>query len=148
MINGNTVLAIIPARAGSKGIINKNLKNFCGLPLIGHSINQAKSSKFIDKVIVSTESTDIRKVAQDLGAEVPFLRPKSLATDSAGNNEVILHAINKLKYDIFILLQPTSPLRTSYDIDNCLNEMMRNKASMIFSIYKVKIIEALLRIIS
>ena len=122
MIEGNTVLAIIPARSGSKGIINKNLKNFCGTPLIGHTINQAKSSKFIDKIFVSTDSEDIKKVAISFGAEVPFLRPRELATDSASSVDVILHAIDKLNYNIFILLQPTSPLRLGTDIDNCLKK--------------------------
>ena len=138
MIEDKSVLAIIPARAGSKGIKNKNINKFCGLPLIAHSINQAKDSKYVDKVIVSTESNIIKNIALDFGAEVPFMRPLTLANDTAGNNNVILHVLDNLKFDIFILLQPTSPLRKTYDIDTSLKEMVDNKASIMFSIYKVK----------
>ena len=96
MIKDKTVLAVIPARGGSKGIKNKNIKSFCGLPLIAHTINQAKKVEFIDQLVVSTDNEEIRKIALEYGAKVPFIRSRSLAKDSVGITEVVCDATKKI----------------------------------------------------
>jgi len=97
MIDGKTVLAIIPARGGSKGLPSKNIKELCGKPLIVWTIEAAKKSKFIDRILVSTDSDEIASISVSVGADVPFMRPRNLATDRASGNAVILHALNWLK---------------------------------------------------
>jgi len=138
MIKGKTVLAVIPARGGSKGIKNKNIKSFCGLPLIAHTINQAKKVKFIDQLVVSTDNEEIKKIALEYGAKVPFKRPKILSNDNATNIDVALHAIEKLNSDILILLQPTSPLRVSNDIVQSLKLLFNKKVKIVIGACKVK----------
>jgi CMP-N,N'-diacetyllegionaminic acid synthase len=110
------VLGLIPARAGSKGIVGKNLKPFRGQPLIGYAIHAASQSQIIDRIVVSTDSEEIARLARDLGAEVPFLRPPELAQDDTPMLPVIEHAVHALEHDgwqphLIVLLQPTSPLR-------------------------------------
>jgi N-acylneuraminate cytidylyltransferase/CMP-N,N'-diacetyllegionaminic acid synthase len=137
-------ISLIPARAGSKGIPGKNIKIIDGKPLIAYSIEQAKKSKYIDKVIVSTDSKKIASVAAKYGAEVPFLRPKRISTDKASSTDVILHAVNYLErkneyYDILILLEPTSPLRDTKDINSALKMLLKKKkAESIVGICKVE----------
>lgn len=132
MINGKKVLAIIPARCGSKGLPGKNIKELSGKPLIAWSIEHAKSCGDIDRIVVSTDDDDIATVAKKYGAEVPFIRPADLADDTASTVDVILHAINWLqKYENYqpeyiLLLQPTSPLRSSEDI-KCAIQMLKDK---------------------
>jgi CMP-N,N'-diacetyllegionaminic acid synthase len=123
MYNDKKVLAVIPARGGSKRLPNKNILDLAGKPLIAWTIEAAKKSKYIDTLIVSTDSQKIAKVCEKYGAKVPFMRPKELATDTANSIDVILHAIDfykklGLNYEYIILLQPTSPLRTAEDIDD------------------------------
>ncbi|WP_165044969.1 cytidylyltransferase domain-containing protein [Adlercreutzia sp. ZJ138] len=125
MLNGRKVLALIPARAGSKGIPGKNLADLAGKPLVGYAIEAALESEYIDDVVVSTDGDDIAKVSRDFGAEVPFMRPVILATDTSSTLSVVLHAIEALRsdgreYDDLVLLQPTQPLRTAKDIDGAL----------------------------
>ena len=91
-----TLLALIPARRGSKGILKKNLREFKGQPLIAWSIKQALNSSCIDRVVVSTEDEEIAEIARNFGAEIPFLRPNKLANDSSLVIETVLHAINNL----------------------------------------------------
>lgn len=127
MIEGKRVLALIPARGGSKGIKNKNIIDLCGKPLISYTIEAARASKYIDDVIVSTDSQLIGQVSIKYGAEVPFLRPDELASDTASTLSVVLHSIETLdsmnrQYDILVLLQATSPLRTTEDIDGALEQ--------------------------
>ena len=126
MINNRTVLAFIPARGGSKGIPNKNITPLAGKPLIAYTIEAALQSRYIDGVIVSTDSEEIAAVAREHGADVPFLRPASLASDTAKSIDAVLHCIESLNniYNIFILLQPTSPLRTAADIDEALDTFL------------------------
>lgn len=113
-----SVLAIIPARGGSKGIPRKNIKALAGKPLISWTINSAKQALCIDRTIVSTEDHEIASVARELGAEVPFMRPAELAADDTPGIAPVLHAISQLPgYDWVLLLQPTSPLRSTGDID-------------------------------
>ena len=136
MIKGKSVLAVIPARGGSKGLPNKNILELVGKPLIAWSIEAASDSKYIDRLIISTDSKEIADVAIKYNCEVPFMRPPELATDDANINDVILHALDKLgdQYDIVMLLQPSSPLRESKDIDQALEFMQKNNISTVVSI--------------
>ncbi|HHT9106422.1 MAG TPA: acylneuraminate cytidylyltransferase family protein [Candidatus Wujingus californicus] len=126
------VLCTICARGGSKGVPGKNIKNLLGKPLIAYTIEQALNIGFIDRVIVSTDSDEIADIAKQYGAEVPFIRPRSLATDDAPKLPVIKHAvkhyIENLNFnpDYVIDLDPTSPLRTEEDIEKCLNLIMND----------------------
>ena len=113
-----SILAIIPARGGSKGIPRKNIKPLASKPLIGWTIEAAKQSSCLDRIIVSTEDEEIASVARNLGADVPFMRPAELAADDTPGIAPVLHAISQLTdYDWVLLLQPTSPLRSAEDID-------------------------------
>jgi len=135
LINGKSVLAIIPARGGSKRFPGKNLKTLGNKPLIAWTIEAAKGSEYIDRLIVSTDSEKIKEICLKWDAEVPFLRPSHLATDNASSEEVILHTLKWLKtngkdgYDFFILLQPTSPLRTEKHIDNSVEQFVNDPNS-------------------
>lgn len=121
-MNNPKVLAIIPARGGSKGVPRKNIKMLAGKPLIAWTIEEARKSKYISKLILSSEDEEIIKVAKDYGCEVPFKRPKDLAQDHTPGIDVILQAIEQCPgYDYIILLQPTSPLRTAEDIDDFIS---------------------------
>jgi len=137
---GKSVLCIIPARAGSKGLPGKNIKNLHGKPLIAYTIEQAKNSKYIDRVIVSTESLDIAAIARKYGADVPFMRPKKLASDKSSIFNVLLHAIKwmeekeKYSFDILALLHATAPLRTIEDIDNSIKLLVDKNADNVFSV--------------
>ena len=123
MINSKNILAIVPARKGSKGLPNKNIKLINNIPLIGYPIIAAKNSKYIDKVLFTSDSKKYCKIAKKYGAEVPFLRPSELSTDTSLRSDVIIHAINYMesnsgiKFDILIYLEPTSPLTNESDID-------------------------------
>lgn len=134
MYQGKKILAIIPARGGSKGLPGKNIKNLCGKPLISWSIEQAKGSTYIDSIYVSTDSQEIASVAEDWGVNVPELRPSEYACDSAPSSAFIIYTIEKLKkegqfYDYFILIEPTSPLRDIEDIDRAI-EMLVNASDI------------------
>lgn len=127
------ILAIIPARGGSKRIPNKNIKIFNGKPLIYYAINHALKSKVFDRVLVDTDSPEIAKVALKYGAEVPFLRPAELATSETKVTDNIIFLLNRLKRehkyvpDIISLIQTTSPLRRPEDIRACYEIMSANK---------------------
>lgn len=129
MINGKErVLGVIPARGGSKGVPKKNIKLLGGKPLIQWSIEAATGSKIIDRVIVSTDCNEIASVSENLSCEVPFKRPGYLATDTANSIDVLIHAIESLEsdYDWVVLLQPTSPFRSSHHIDEAFELMLKN----------------------
>lgn len=133
-INEENFLAIITARGGSKGIKNKNLKTLGGKPLVYYPINAALKSKFISKVVVSTDSKRIAKVAVKYGAEVPFIRPKSLALDATPSFDVIKHCLEyfkriKINYKNFILLEPTSPLTKYNHINSAITKFLSKKNS-------------------
>lgn len=141
MLKGKKILALIPARGGSKGIKNKNIINLHDKPLISYTINASLKSKYIDETVVTTDSQDIADVSLQYGASIPFLRPKSLAQDTSKTIDAVLHAINELKksgqkFDILILLQPTQPLRTHIDIDNALEAFMDNNYISLASVSK------------
>jgi len=130
MINGKSVIAIIPARGGSKGLPGKNIKELCGKPLIAWSIEAGLGSQYIDEVMVTTDSEEIARIARAFGASVPFMRPTELASDTATSFEAIKHAIefyeNELhkKFDYIVLLEPTSPLREKDDIDGMIEKII------------------------
>ena len=130
MINGKTILGIIPARGGSKGIPRKNLIIFGGKPLMAWTIEAGLQSHYIDRLILSSEDEEIIAVAREWGCEVPFIRPGELSRDDTPGIEPVIHAIKTLKtsYDYIILLQPTSPLRSAEDIDDCINYCIQAKA--------------------
>jgi len=126
MIAGKKVIAIIPARGGSKGLPRKNIREMCGKPLIAWSIKKAKKSRYLDTILVTTDSQEIADISRRFGAYVPFIRPAEYATDKASTYDVIRHALAYLKdserkdFDFVVLLEPTSPLREDDDIDRML----------------------------
>lgn len=134
MIYNKKVIAIIPARGGSKGLPRKNILMLAGKPLIAWTIEQANCSKYIDKVIVSTEDDEISEIARKYEAEIPFLRPTELARDDSPTIDSIIHAINWFEekghyFDIVVLLEPTSPLRDVVDIDKCIEMLISHPAA-------------------
>jgi len=136
MIHGKTILAIIPARGGSKGIPRKNICKIAGKPLIAWTIEEARKSRYIDRLILSSEDPEIISIAAGYGCEVPFTRPVELAQDDTPGIEPVLHALRMLpeKYDYVMLLQPTSPLRTSLDIDGCVEKLAQSGAPACVSV--------------
>ncbi|WP_250278541.1 acylneuraminate cytidylyltransferase family protein [[Clostridium] colinum] len=153
MIDNKKVLAFIPARAGSKGIKNKNIIDLAGNPLISYTINAAKKSNYVDKILVSTDGEDIAKISKQYGAEVPFFRPKNLAEDNSNVITSIVYTLKRLKdvgetYDIIILLQPTSPFRTHQHIDEALEMLINNNLPSILSITETDKNPTLIRSIS
>lgn len=139
MIAGEKVLAIIPARGGSKGIPRKNIRSLAGKPLIAWTIDEAKKSKYIDRLILSSEDEEIIKVARKYECEV-LKRPVELAQDDTPGIEPVIHAINTLeeKYDFVVLLQPTSPLRTVEDIDGCIQHCIMTESPACVSLTEAK----------
>lgn len=128
------ILAIIPARGGSKGLPGKNIKCIAGHPLIAYSVKAALESPSVTRVIVSTDSEEIAEVARTYGAEVPFIRPAELAGDLSTDLEVFAHVLEWLKInenykpDIVVQFRPTSPLRFVHDIEICINKMLDSEA--------------------
>ena len=118
-------LFVITARGGSKGLPGKNIKDLCGKPLIAYSIDVARAFTDDENICVSTDSEEIKRVVEEYGLKVPFLRPDYLATDTATSNDVLVHAVNFFKeqgraYKKLCLLQPTSPLRAVEDVDGAI----------------------------
>jgi len=133
------VLAIIPARGGSKGVKGKNQRILAGKPLIAHTILAAMDSDQVDRIIVSTDSEEIAEIAVKYGAEVPFLRPTSISQDDSPILENYNYVLDRFEmdfgevYDSFVALQPTSPFRNSYDIDSAINLFKGNSTSSVIS---------------
>lgn len=128
MIKSKKVLAVIPARGGSKGLPGKNIRPLLGKPLIVWTIESAKKSKFIDQICVSTDSPEIAAVAESAGVKVPFLRPAELAGDKSTSFEAVKHAIDFYRnlgqeFEYIVLLEPTSPIRKKTDIDVMLEKL-------------------------
>lgn len=140
MINEKSILAVILARGGSKGIPGKNIKELKGKPLIAYTIEEAKKSEYIDRIILSTDDNEIARVGQDYGAEVPFMRPEELARDDSLSRDAILHALDWLEEnedytpEYLMILQPTSPLREVKDIDNSIEKIVKEDADSIIGI--------------
>lgn len=137
------ILAIVPAREGSKGIPQKNIYPLCNTPLIYYTIKAIQRSKLITRAILSSDSSEVIKVAKDYGLEVPFVRPSELAQDDTPALPVVEHAVKWLeetenyKADYIILLQPTSPLRNENHIDEALSILINSDADSIVSIVEV-----------
>lgn len=134
------VLVIIPARAGSKRIPNKNIRDFCGKPLLARTIEQAKKINFASRIIVDTDSPQIAALAKECGAKVPFLRPARLAQDKSRVVDSILNLLSQLKKqenyqpDFILLLQTTSPLREMEDIEKCWKKMKKGGATTVLTV--------------
>jgi len=137
------ILGIIPARGDSKGLRKKNIKNLAGKPLIYYTIREAKKSRFLTKLVVSTENSEISKIAQKNGAEI-INRPKNLASDKASPISVILDTIHQLEKlhiyspDIIVILQPTSPLRKTCDIDDAVKLFLKSNCDSVISVSTIK----------
>lgn len=135
----DNILAVIPARGGSKGLPGKNIKLLNGKPLIAYTIEAALESGIFDKVIVSTDDNEIAEVARKYGAELPFMRPKELSGDEVSSDDVILHALNFFRekgqvFNYVCKLQPTSPLRTANHIRGAYDMMRDRNANYIVSV--------------
>ena len=145
MFNKNKVLVVIPARSGSKGVKNKNIKKINGIPLLAHSINYAKKSIYVDKVVVSSDSKKYLNISKKFGAETPFIRDKKISNDDTKDYPVIKDAllksekIYKTKFNYVILLRPTSPFREKNLIERSLKLLKKyNSASSVRSVIKTK----------
>mgnify|MGYP001047749253 FL=1 len=139
MYNNKRFLAVIPARSGSKGLKNKNIKTLNGKPMIAYTIEAAIDSNIFDDIVVSTDSKTYAGIAKKYGAQVPFSRPDYLSTDEATTSDVVKYTIKELKklgktYDYFIILQPTSPLRKSEDIISAVELLFEKGADSIVSV--------------
>ena len=141
MINKDNILALIPARSGSKGLKNKNIKIFKDKPLIAWTIESALKSKYLNDVFVSSDSKKIINISKKFGAKIPFVRPKNLSDDKSKSIDVILHALNHInknhKYKYILLLQPTSPLRNNKDIDKIIEEFFKRTNKIVLSVKKM-----------
>jgi CMP-N,N'-diacetyllegionaminic acid synthase len=145
MIDGKSILAIIPARGGSKGLPRKNILPLGGKPLIAWTIDAAKDSEYIDELILSSDDDEIISIAKKYGCNVPFKRPKRFATDESNTIDVLVHSIQFFKnrsigFDYLVLLEPTSPLRKTIDIDSAIKLLNQNrsKADSIVGVSKVE----------
>lgn len=134
------VMGLITARGGSKGVPRKNVSQVAGKPLIAWTIDAAKSAKTIDRLIVSTDDEQIARISREWGAEVPFTRPADLARDDSPHVDCVIHALEQMRDhagyepDYLVLLQPTSPLRTSADIDAAVNLALQQDVDAVVSV--------------
>jgi len=140
MYQGKTVLALITARGGSKGIPGKNIKYLADKPLINWTIDAAKKSAYIDRLILSSDDDNIMQQALSAGCEVPFKRPAELSMDSSNSMDVIVHALEQLteEYDYLLLLQPTSPFRTVAQIDAIIEQGIGSETDITVSVTESK----------
>jgi N-acylneuraminate cytidylyltransferase len=139
MINGMKILSVIPARGGSKGLPGKNIRVVGGKPLIKWTADAAVGSKYIDRTILSSDDKEIIAFGRSCGLDVPFIRPSRLAGDKISAQKVALHALEELPgFDILVLLQPTSPLRLSSDIDICIEACVNNNLNSAISVAKLE----------
>lgn len=153
MYKGKKILGLIPARGGSKGIPHKNIVDLCGKPLINYTIEAGLNSKYIDYLMVSTDSQEIAEVSKATGAEVPFMRPSELASDTTKTVDAVVHAIKTLdkngeEFDTLVLLQPTQPLRTTDDIDKSIEIYVERGCNPLASVSLVDDHPLLIRSIS
>jgi CMP-N,N'-diacetyllegionaminic acid synthase len=134
MINNKKVLVIVPARSGSKGLKDKNILEIHGKPLLAWPINAALKSKYVDEVVLSTDSETYKQIGLEQGAKVPFLRPVEFSGDNIESIDVIFHCIEwfedqSMVFDILVLLEPTSPMTETIDIDNALEKLLSSPSS-------------------
>lgn len=139
----NRVLAVIPARGGSKGVPRKNIRDLCGKPLIGHMIGHALAVPVITDIVVSTDDAEIATVARQQGAKVPFMRPAGLAEDHMPSWPTVRHALKEMEartgkeYDYVVMLQATAPLCRPQDIAACLERLARNDCESVVTVVRV-----------
>jgi CMP-N,N'-diacetyllegionaminic acid synthase len=139
MLAGQRILGLIPARGGSQALPRKNVLPLAGKPLIAWTIEAALASKYLDRVVLSSDDQEIMDVAAAWGCEVPFQRPADLATAEAAAIDVVLHALDQLPgFDYVVLLQPTSPLRTAADIDGAVEKCLATRAPSCVSVAGVE----------
>lgn len=137
------VLAVVPARGGSKGILSKNIRLVAGKPLLVYTIEEARNARCIDRLVVSTDAEEIAEVAREAGAEV-IMRPAALATDGAATELALIHALDTLKAadgydpDAVMTLEPTSPLRTSQLIDRCVETLASQNADSVLTVTETR----------
>ena len=137
------ILGVILARGGSKGIKKKNIKSICGHPLISYSIYAGIKSKYIDRLIVSTDSLEIKKVSLSYGADVPFTRPKKLSKDHVWSRDALKHAVLKAeeiydeKYDYIVELPAVGPLRSSVSLDSAINKLIKTGSDSVIGVTRV-----------
>jgi CMP-N,N'-diacetyllegionaminic acid synthase len=140
MYKNKKVLAIIPARGGSKGVKLKNLREINGKSLIEYASDTANKTNYIDKAIISTDHNDIVKEANKIGLDVPFVRPEKLSGDRVSDIDVLVHALNYLEkndnacYDIIVMLQPTSPMRTSEHIEKAIEMLVDDRRDAVWTV--------------
>jgi CMP-N,N'-diacetyllegionaminic acid synthase len=136
MIGSKKVVGLIPARGGSKGVPRKNIRDVAGKPLIAWTIEAARASRYIDRVVLSSEDAEIIEVAKNWGCDAPFVRPQEFATDQADSMQVVKHALAALpeRYDYLVLLQPTSPMRLAEDIDATIERCIASGAGLCVSV--------------
>lgn len=139
MLVNRSVLAVVPARGGSKGLPRKNLRPFLGRPLIEWTLGAARAAKVIDRLIVSSDDPEIMALANKLGCEAPFRRSPELSGDQASSIDVVLDTLDRLPgFDIVVLLQPTSPLRTHLDVEGALDRMAATGAPACVSVTEAR----------
>jgi CMP-N,N'-diacetyllegionaminic acid synthase len=134
------IIAIIPARSGSKSIRDKNIKILNGKPLIAWSIQVCLKSKYINKIVVSTDSKKYALIAKQYGANEVIIRPKRISKDNSTDYETILHVINNLKYSSYNLIahiRPTTPIRKVFDIDNAIKIFLKSKYNSLRSVHQM-----------
>ncbi len=135
MFDQKRILAVIPARGGSKGVPRKNIRLAGGKPLIAWVIEAARNSRYIDKLVLSSDDAEIIGIAEKLGCDVPFVRPPELARDDSPTSDSIIHALNELPgYDYVMVLQPTSPLTSTEDIDESIATCIYSKNKALVSV--------------
>jgi CMP-N,N'-diacetyllegionaminic acid synthase len=137
MYKDHKIIAVIPARKASKRLPRKNIRDFCGKPLITWSIEAAIKSKFIDLIIVSSDDPEVHRISKKHNV-LSINRPEDLASDNAKSKDVLMHALDNIdfEYEVFVLLQPTSPLRDEYYIDRAITELFQKKADSVVSVSK------------
>jgi len=140
MYKGLKILAVVPARGGSKGVKLKNLREVGGIPLVGHVGNVLSELDIVDQKVVSTDHEEIAKVSKSYGINVPFYRPESLSGDRIGDLDVLTHALieserlDGTKYDIVLMLQPTSPFRTKKHVKDCIEKLVTGEYSSVWTV--------------
>lgn len=138
------ILGITLARGGSKSVKKKNIKMINGFPLIFYTINEALKSKYLSRYLVSTDDKQIQKIALEYGAEAPFLRPKELSTDQASSVSSLQHAVKwvendeGLKYNLIIELMCTNPLKITFDIDACIEKLIKTNADSVIAVHQLE----------
>jgi CMP-N-acetylneuraminic acid synthetase len=140
MLNGKKILAVVPARGGSKGIPDKNIKTVGGVPLVARVGELLKDLGEIDRSVVSTDSERIAAVAESAGIAAPFCRPEAISGDRIGDLDVLTHALQTMEamdgthYDLVVMLQPTSPLRTAQNVRDCLKKMIDENLDAVWTV--------------